>query len=394
MNTSAYAYTWTFPCLFLVGEAKYPELMIRSVHVFFFRYLAVFYFPKHETLALQEIANAKMFCVMEKDSKVSRQASLDVLKCFAAFLVVDIHAGFPGKPGSYITAIARIAVPLFFMITGYFYPIMVSKGRIKNYVRKLIQLTLITSLFFLSIIIVRGLLKGTFLEQMDILFNIKSLLKWGLLNNCPLGGHLWYFYAILYVLVLMGLADCLNLRSWLYRFIPLLLIINYLLSFGSHITLYRNFLFTGLPYVLLGSFLQEKSSIINHRFPSDKQVVYGLIICGFLLGVEMIVYKFTGLQQPRDHYLFTFPLVVGLFVLALRNPSFGAGSKLACIGKRYSPYIYMFHPFIIMCLAHFPLFSNWIIYCNFRPVIIFLFTLVCVYAGCKLVEWYKTNVCK
>lgn len=327
---------------------------------------------------------------MGNESKDTRQASLDVLKCLAAFLVVDIHAGFLGKPGSYITAIARIAVPLFFMISGYFYPIIVSKKRTKAYVRKLISLTLITSLFFLAIIIARSLIKGTFLEQMSDLFSIESILKWGLLNNCPFAGHLWYFYAILYVLAILSISNYFHLRSWLYKWIPILLIANYALSFGSHLTLYRNFLFTGLPYVLLGSFIQEKGAVFLRAF-SVKQILCCLIVCCFLLGIEMIIYKLTGLQQPRDHYLFTFPLVVGLFILALRNPSFGAKSVFAYIGKRYSPYIYMFHPFVILCIAHFFPYTKGIVYHSFQPIIIFVITSVGVSLGYKLLDLYQNK---
>ena len=51
----------------------------------------------------------------------SRAASLDVLKAICAFLVVCIHVPFPGKVGEYFTALTRVAVPIFFMITGFFH---------------------------------------------------------------------------------------------------------------------------------------------------------------------------------------------------------------------------------------------------------------------------------
>ena len=45
-----------------------------------------------------------------------RQSSFDVLKCIAAFLVVIIHYG-----PYCMSSISRIMVPLFFMITGYYF---------------------------------------------------------------------------------------------------------------------------------------------------------------------------------------------------------------------------------------------------------------------------------
>lgn len=45
---------------------------------------------------------------------------LNVWKGIAAFAVVLIHCTLPGVPGEIIKGIARFAVPLFFLISGYF----------------------------------------------------------------------------------------------------------------------------------------------------------------------------------------------------------------------------------------------------------------------------------
>lgn len=58
-----------------------------------------------------------------------RNNNLDILKAISAFLVVCIHIKFPGKFGEYINIIAALAVPIFFMITGYYYENMKKKGK-------------------------------------------------------------------------------------------------------------------------------------------------------------------------------------------------------------------------------------------------------------------------
>ena len=45
---------------------------------------------------------------------------LNVWKGIAAFFIVWIHCRFPGKAGELVEGLARFAVPLFFMISGYF----------------------------------------------------------------------------------------------------------------------------------------------------------------------------------------------------------------------------------------------------------------------------------
>ena len=313
----------------------------------------------------------------------SRQAALDVVKCMAALLVVDIHAGVPGPAGGYLNAFARIAVPLFFMITGYFYPTLATRGRLKGYLRKLLLWTVGVSTFFL---LFNGLLSfrnDALPELADQWFGWKPLLSWLLVNNCPFGGHLWYFYAILYVLAILVIVDRLRLRSWLYRLLPLLLLGNYLLSFTTHLTVYRNFLFTGLPYVLLGCLIRENEQKAVSLLPSGRKAVYGILSLCFLLGVELILYKLLDAQFPRDHYLLTFPLATSIFLLALRHPSTGAGSVFARIGQVYSPYIYMFHPLIITCLSHYlsPFPLIWGAYLWLRPFIVFAVTLGVVQAA-------------
>ena len=54
---------------------------------------------------------------MEKNS---RKDSFDVVKCFAAFFVVQLHT-IPATVCPLLNVIARLAVPLFFLITGYYY---------------------------------------------------------------------------------------------------------------------------------------------------------------------------------------------------------------------------------------------------------------------------------
>ena len=50
----------------------------------------------------------------------TRNTGIDILRFICAFLVVCIHAPFPGIIGGCVKAVSRIAVPIFFMSTGYF----------------------------------------------------------------------------------------------------------------------------------------------------------------------------------------------------------------------------------------------------------------------------------
>ena len=54
------------------------------------------------------------------EEKVIRNGSLDILKFFSSYMVICIHFFFYGRVGNIIDALARFAVPVFFMTSGYF----------------------------------------------------------------------------------------------------------------------------------------------------------------------------------------------------------------------------------------------------------------------------------
>lgn len=62
----------------------------------------------------------------------SRYNGLDILKCICAFLIIIIHTPFDSVFSDYLVALARIAVPVFLMITGFFISISFRLGKRKN----------------------------------------------------------------------------------------------------------------------------------------------------------------------------------------------------------------------------------------------------------------------
>lgn len=51
---------------------------------------------------------------------MTRNTSLDILKGVAALFVIWIHEQFPGVTGHLVNRIGAFAVPVFFMVSGYF----------------------------------------------------------------------------------------------------------------------------------------------------------------------------------------------------------------------------------------------------------------------------------
>lgn len=73
-----------------------------------------------------------------------RNSGLDAMRALAALLVIAIHFGGTriGTDAESLTSLivnaeVRVAVPLFFMLTGYYYESMVARGCFGHHLRKL-----------------------------------------------------------------------------------------------------------------------------------------------------------------------------------------------------------------------------------------------------------------
>ena len=140
---------------------------------------------------------------MNEQIAKSRYDGFDILKCVCAFLVICIHIPFPGVLGEYIKSLSRIAVPVFFMITGFFYRNIIIKETEWKQIKK-ISLMLAASLllYFLWDIFKLIIKSESFIEYIKNEISIKNIIGFALLNRTPFSIHLWYLSAILYILLI------------------------------------------------------------------------------------------------------------------------------------------------------------------------------------------------
>lgn len=294
---------------------------------------------------------------------MQRNFSIDIVKTFAALLVICIHTGYPSVVGDYVVAFCRVAVPLFLLVSGYYYQNIIAKKKITVYYKKVLGLTFFSSIFYF---IVSD-------KKLDYLITF----RWDkmLIFNFPIAGdHLWYLFSLINVLVILSI--CYKIRDRLFYLIPFLFIGNYILSFFPKFWLYRNSLFTSLLYFLLGMYIYKHNKSI-FVLCKKKTLVYFFVIGLILQCLEVFLYKYWGLIYVRDHYLMTSLLSVVIFSYALVVKT-QKENILSVIGKKYSAYIYILHIFILSCYHQFMNFwgnnGNYISYV--KPLIIFISTLL------------------
>lgn len=307
---------------------------------------------------------------------MQRNFSIDIVKTLAALLVICIHTGYPSVVGDYVVAFCRIAVPLFLLISGYYYQNIMDKKKITAYYKKILGLTFFSSIFYFIV----------FDKKLDYLITF----RWDkmLIFNFPIAGdHLWYLFSLINVLVILSI--CYKIRDKLFYLIPFLLMGNYILSFFPKFWLYRNFLFTSLPYFLLGMYIYKYNKSILALFKKET-LVYIFVIGLILQCLEVFLYKYWGFIYVRDHYLMTSLLSIVIFSYALVVKT-QKENVLTIIGKKYSAYIYILHIFILSYYHHIMDFGdnndNYVSY--IKPFIIFILTLLVSFMVLKIYNLLK-----
>lgn len=313
-----------------------------------------------------------------KDMLLKRRAdNIDILKAICAFLIVCIHVPFLGTLGAYFTTLTRIAVPIFFMITGYFYADVVKRGGETSQIRKLLKLVIEANLIYLLWDCFYAVVRWN-PDFFQNTFTLKNLIKFLLLNESPFSGHLWYLGAILYVLTIVLSVDKLDYGKLLYYLTPLLLLGD--LVFGKYsiiiwhkelpYILVRNFLFVGIPYFCIGQLIRNG---MGRRIEKN---TLGCLIVAFALTsiLERVLLVNIGMNATRDHYISTTFLAVTVFLFALKCD--GHKGVLAAIGRKYSTWLYILHPIFITSLgAVTKKVGIYGVYRYIAPIIVYIATL-------------------
>lgn len=279
---------------------------------------------------------------------------MNSFKGLACILVVFIHARFPSVVGEMVLAIARAAVPFFFMVSGYF-SYRVDDCKMKSVIpRKAKHIAIIAAwacLYNFACMILVETVSGTdMLVWLQETFRLRDIYLWIVWNNAIPGIHLWFLFALLYCYGAFYLLIKMHSVKVGYILIPLLLIICWIQGSFQIVTLglpnklvpvlSRNWIFVGLPFFLLGNFLASKKDKILHN---KKYVRLPYIFC--LISVLESMIEAIVFNNQSEICIFTPLLAASCFVMAIQRPEISNpfGKMLEKLGDRYSLFIYVIH---------------------------------------------------
>lgn len=275
---------------------------------------------------------------------------LDFIKGLACIFVVFMHCEFPGIWGIVVQTISRFCVPLFFMVSGYFCyqatnPQQEERGfpqwLFNKKVKHILKITINATLFYLAFVIIQSLLFN------NINWNIGlGNCFYFLVFNQPfiIAGQYWFLFALLYVYLMYAVIDRYKLQKYAYILAALMFITYIALAQGMHLAgiripnlIYRNFLVEGFAYFMLGHWIHKNQSKL---YIQNRKLLSIIVVCSILCLLERFL-----LGRDFGVNIVTIPQVFCLFLYAINNPQEHKGI-IQEIGKRYSMYIYILHPFV------------------------------------------------
>jgi surface polysaccharide O-acyltransferase-like enzyme len=232
--------------------------------------------------------------------------------------------------------IARIAVPCFFIINGYFIGEQISDGKfVKKYIVRLLVIyatwTIINCLSFTYLHINRIILYITtgyfhlwYIVTLIVGVIILHILKWRIKNN-------WTLLIISIILILTGFY----MQEYLFHF----------LSELTRKTTFRNGIFMGLPFVFFGYFIRNMEKKIHERVKTS----YLLFIfsCSLVcLLIESYLSNITG--TVKDIHLSLIIICPTLFLTILRYSRYSTNDGY--IGKLAAS-VYFIHPLVCVLIS-------------------------------------------
>lgn len=271
-----------------------------------------------------------------------RLAAIDMTRLALSFVVVLGHAGFlkdvhVPTHAAFANGFARVVVPFFLISSGYFFASAMRDGP-RLWSAKVLRLYLFWTAVFLPLVVLLG----------DF-----SLAKLGFYVLTGYA-HLWYLPAllgaglILWVVREWSAARILRLAvGFFVAGLAIQVTLNYIIGFdnlthrNAWITLSRNFLFFGFPFVAVG-YLMRREGLLSGL---SNRALAGVMALGLvIIGVEALIsYRVLILAGFFDLVAGAFLFTPALFEYLTRLRPRIATTGLAAMAAA----IYFIHPLFV-----------------------------------------------
>lgn len=286
-----------------------------------------------------------------------RNSNLDFAKALACMGVIIMHCSFPGIYGKFAAYMFKFAVPLFFMISGYFLfqPKADKNYKMENLKRKMLHIFSIllfseclSALYFIS---KRFIVEGY--------YSFPTLTVSDIIEKCLVGtffnGTLWFLYALFWSYLFLFICMSVSVtppKKLNYVILGVLMLMLHIVvriairnSEFYSVSIFRNALVYGLPFILIGygTRIAEHTKWYN-RFSVTKPVACFML---FIVGYAMSIAEYAITKTSLDIYIGTILYSWAIFTFCISSRKKIHNKLFIFIGEKLSLYIYIIHLFVI-----------------------------------------------
>lgn len=288
---------------------------------------------------------------------------LDYFRILCAIFVIAIHTAPLATINKEIDfaftyILGRIAVPFFFMVTGFFFFQKISNDRQKNveflksFILKITKLYLFSILLYIPV----NIYTGYFTHGFRCINLVKDILFNGTFY------HLWYFPSVILGISISFILYRTFSTKVIYTIVSILFLIglfgdsyfgisksfvaiNHFYHFIFAVFDYtRNGLFFAPIFIMMGALIaKDKEQLI-----SFKKSMSGFLLSAFFMIGEGMLLHTLNLQRHNSMYFFLIPSMFFLFQLLL-HLKISNNQKMRSI----SLWVYIIHPLCIILIRGF-----------------------------------------
>lgn len=269
-----------------------------------------------------------------------RNLSIDYLKVFLALLVILLHLNFLGNQIPelgyvLVNGLFRLAVPLFLIITGYYFLSVNNIEKFKNWFFRVFLLYAIWMIFYSPFWFKISNLSGIFINAFMGYFVLWYLI------GVIFAGTLLYALRNLKANVLLAFAICLYIIGYAIQQIGNLhLFSGFVDKILNWHPISRNFVFDCFPFLTLG-FLIKKLNIDLRFKPSLKLVLFSILL---VIIESRLNYLFISKEESLDHIIAMIFAAPMIFIYVKNLRIMGENKNLAL----FSTAIFLIHPFFML----------------------------------------------
>lgn len=288
-----------------------------------------------------------------------RNQSMECVKLLASIFVVFNHIPLPGSIGSALYCLSDFAVPMFFMICGYFNYQADTRAITRRMLHILKLLLIATMLHLLWGCIATELDGGSTIAYLRAWIpDPDEVVKFFVLHMHPYAGHLWYLIASAATyLVFLLYTRFFEEKPVNYQPFYTLALCLFTVCFASEFFCpilgtqspfeCRNGWFLGIPMFAAGLFIREYQARIFRCFSLTTGKLLLLIVGGMAFSLLQWRSFSNGLLS-----LGTFVMVVALMLFLVSHPEVPVRSRAAkaCISSfgTISTWVYLLHLLVIL----------------------------------------------